>query len=247
MKEILKNAVVLKSVKYFLYLTLFFIFYWFILCPLIISVFKDSTNHSSQTKHYFWILALLLFLIFLAIILLVSILMLFERHEKPTEFYKVSQNSVHSMANSDIMVKDFELEPINIDDNEKNENCVNKSNTAEKIDQIFPRCSVRRPEKTKSLIITQEVTVQRPISSPLTPRELFFQDLINGANMSTSSVKFPVENVLTPTKDTDNSTAEFFIANIPEDKTCTTTVEMFIDNEECVAPQTIELSTHIND
>lgn len=242
MLEVTKGFVTLKSVQFFFYTILFFMFYWFILCPIIFSRIYGAIH-----SVFYWIIA---FIVFCIIILIPIYLTFCKKENESKERYKVSERGVEIGSDDDSNIITLnELEPITINEtNESSEINIVHKNTKnnEEIDKMFPRCSIRHPQKTKSLIITQKEIKERPLSTPLTPRELFFQDLFANIDNSSSSVKFPEESVLTPTSDGPNndSTSEFFIANVPADKTCTSIVEMFIPSENCASA--IEVTANIN-
>lgn len=137
----------------------------------------------------------------------------------------------------------------------------------EEIDKMFPRCSVRRkPDGKKrpdTLIIhspkypKQEQEPKRfsvqecpRTASPLTPREMFFSDLIQCAKRQTiertdnfldnerkhssnnyvNSRKPEVKDyVLKSRSGTEASSPEYFIANVPKRSSCTTEAFIFVD------------------
>lgn len=113
------------------------------------------------------------------------------------------------------------------------------------IEKMFSRCSVKRRCERKrpdSVILVKQRDPQKyrslyvGPSSPLSPRELFFYDLIKNANRSECNVTHTfIENEkkacsqnLTGAKNISDS-SEYFIANIPSPKLCTNEVTMFVD------------------
>ncbi|KAF2896417.1 hypothetical protein ILUMI_09760, partial [Ignelater luminosus] len=139
------------------------------------------------------------------------------------------------------------------------------------IDKVFRRCSLqhrsqkemKRPESLALSTVTETTAEVHSASSPLTPRELFFWDLIQNANKTRNSITnsfIEHEKEFCSSDDTSLgspksvkstnddpeikaarseklSSTEYFIANVPDRKSLTAEVFLFVDGgdpEKCL-------------
>lgn len=178
------------------------------------------------------------------------------------------------IINEEISITETDNKPINQEDDKKptlKKESIQQNKPGEtmmeEIDKMFPRCSVRRKtdlrKRPDTLIIhspkypreEQEVrrfTVQEHprTASPLTPRELFFQDLFEGAKRQTiertenfldNERKHSSNNYANPKKPevkdyvlkqksgTSASSPEYFIANVSNRSSCTAEAFLYVD------------------
>lgn len=146
-------------------------------------------------------------------------------------------------------------------DNPKDEDTIEND-----IDKVFRRCSIqhksqremKRPESLALSTVTETTAEVHSASSPLTPRELFFWDLIQNANKSRNSTthsfiehekefcssddaSLSSPKAVKPTTDNPEiraarseklSSTEYFIANVPDRKSLTAEVFLFVDGGE---------------
>lgn len=234
----------LKSLFVQICVVFLFICLWFGVYPLIhVLVYGESIDTSESSFWYYWPIALLLFVLLLFLLICCHFYCkpngdVTEYHEekesilnnKRTDFYTISVNSV-------------ETERLNENKNQ----CIELSEVTPIKTERFPRCSVKRkPEKLqieKVEIHEQSNTSKYPTAS-LSPRELFFQDLLQEDNKSNSSIVFNSENqpleeaVLSALNkiscDTKkNEMKEYFIANVsPTQQNCKNNIFMYVNAAE---------------
>lgn len=218
-------------------------FFWLIFCPLLFAKCLTMAFSDALWPVYFWVTAFIVYLIILALLLcywrctpkkkkqavyVISV----EDKDEVEEDSCIELNEIPSKEITDINANDSDIKKDTPDQNE-----------------LFPRCSVRQKKRPQSLMLTEERPVSQNLSSPLTPRELFFIDLIETANKTCSSTTHTfLENekqryspdpvVMDSDNDKTKSSlpAEFFIANVPVDQNCTSQVFLYVD-EDTTKPQ----------
>lgn len=223
----------------------FFIVYWLILCPLIFVSICEYYWHykikiwSLLWPLYFWLTALFVFIV---IMLLVMVLWLCSEQalkkkrkvcdeEKLLTFkgnndkYYVKNETEHSEPWEPM---DIESEkPVQLRNNE-NRSLYDKRRHTE-----FPASS-----KTKLQLKLRPLShVEEFVDPNLTPREIFFFDLIQAANKSPAShitsTKTFLENerIFSEATATHKNDTEIFIANVPEKCNESNVVFMFIADD----------------
>lgn len=193
-----------------------FIFLWFALYPLIhVYAYRQSIDASENWFWFYWPVALLLFLFLLILLLFMwrcktngnCVKQEEEEEEKCILNNKRKENEFYTSNNS----QSVELVEI----------------TPAKAERLFPRCSVRnKPEK---LQIDKVVIHDEPKNSTtLSPRELFFKDLLQEAdNKSNSSTVFNAKNQAISLNTKKN---EYFIASVsPKQENYKNNIFMFVN------------------
>lgn len=238
---------------------LFFISYWFMLCPLLfVSYFKDIPL-------LFWSIALLVYIILMAIAIFIWRCLGRKDRKQEIVARKQEYDSLLSPEKSNVKQlyhvtlindtsPDKKSHESNTHDSTTNLNKDNniKSENVENSEKAFPKCSVKRkPElmlqKSNERPLSVVSTASSP-KSPLTPRELFFIDLIEAANNSPASYIPATQEFLDMERknclpDMDDKTkrqptkseiqnSEFFIASVPNQRSTTTQVFMYIASGE---------------
>lgn len=220
-----------------------FILLWFILYPLIhVYVYKQSIEATENWFWYYWPVALLLFVLLLLFLLCIwrctpNKTLSEDRREEEKECILNNQRNnfytVYSETNTNI-------------ENENTESVALTDITPSKTEKLFPRCSVKRkPEKLQiTKVDIHEQPNKYPVAS-LSPRELFFKDLLESDNKSNSSVTFNAENQ--PLEDTvfsalnkincdtkKNETREYFIASVSpgQQQNYKSNIFMFVNADE---------------
>lgn len=217
--------------------------------PLIhVLVYGQSIESSEITFWFYWPVALLLFVIFLVLFLC------FWRC-KSNQTTNAKSEETKSILNNQKQEKDFYTISLHSSEAEKDDNVISsvelKEITPAKSEKLFPRCSVRRKPENLQVEI-HELPKKYPAAS-LSPRELFFQDLLREDNRSNSSVVFsnadnqPLEeavlSALNKIKcDTKrNEMREYFIASVsPTQQNHKNNIFMFVNANEEVKPQNVD-------
>lgn len=204
-------------------IVLLFILFWFALYPLIhVFIYKQSIDGSENWFWFYWPLALLLF------VLLLIILVFIWRCKSNISAHKECEETECILNNQR---KDKELYTTSL-------SASDKSIELEEIqaEKLFPRCSVKRkPEKIQ---IEQVVIHEQAKRATLSPRELFFKDLLQQEDdKSNSSIDLNYENravfsaLNKVTSDTKKN--EYFIACVsPTQKNYKNNIFMYINATE---------------
>lgn len=211
-------------------------FFWLILCPLVFAKCSTMAYSNRLWPVYFWVTAFIVYLIILA--LLICYWRCFGKKDKQLIYEITVEDKDQEENECSIELKDMPSKDVT-DINANDSNI--KKDTPDN-NELFPRCSVRQKKRPQSLVLIEERPASQNLSSPLTPRELFFIDLIEGANKTCSSTTHTfLENEkqnyspdpLVTSSDGDKakcgSPSEFFIANVPVDQTCTSQVFLYVD------------------
>lgn len=238
-----------------------FIVFWFVLSPLVY-VQLHSLYHKkwpAEWVYYFFTIAIIVFVILLALLIC---LWRFNPEKKTVREEECDGLIVQQPAskNSDFYTVNLTQEKIEeaiLEENEvdDSDSCESLKSVADKniqteitdgsIEKMFSRCSIKRrcerkrpesvnlgrqrdPQKYRSLYVGP--------SSPLSPRELFFYDLIKNANRSDCNItqsfienekKACSQNLTGAKKVSDSS--EYFIANIPSPMERISEVTLFVE------------------
>lgn len=194
--------------------------------PLIhVYVYKQSIDTSENWFWFYWPLALLLF-----VILLVLLLCIWRCKSDRTVNCEEKECILNNQR------KDKELYTVSLNPSEGS--VVNKSQSIEleeitpgKAERLFPRCSVKR--KLEKLQIEKVVIHEQRKTACLSPRELFFKDLLQGDNKSNSSLVFnqPFSAINKPGLNTKKN--EYFIACVsPTQQNCKNNIFMYVNAAE---------------
>lgn len=211
-------------------------FYWLVLCPLLFAHLLYFFEDDSRWPIYFWVTVFLFYLVMLSMFVCC-----WRCSSKKTKEETLYVTTIDNCDDSSIELQDI---PKTAEEKQENGLC-GKSEPSPVIDQdqLFPRCSVRQKKRPDSLVFDETRPVSQNLSSPLTPRELFFLDLIEGANKTCSSTTYnflqnekknytPDEPSVHLSDDQCHSPSEFFIANVPVDKSCTSEVFLYVDSDK---------------
>lgn len=215
---------------------LLFIVLWFDVYPLAhVHIYGQSIEASNNRFWFYWPVALLIFVILLLLFVCcwrckpgevanenTEAECILNNKRKEKEFYTVSLNSSVGEPQKDD-TNSVQIEEI----------------TPAKAEKLFPRCSVKRKPEKLCLQERNVSDVSKRQTVTLSPRELFFQDLLNEENKSDSSVTFadnqPLEEAVLSAlnKTTSASEQEFFIANIsPCAQNYKNNIFMYVNVEE---------------
>lgn len=197
----------------FIYLPLcvvfLFIILWFAVYPLIhVYVYNQSIDASENWFWFYWPLALLLFVIVLVLLVCVWRCKRSDGNSEETVciLKKNSEETVVLNASEEDLSEKKSLQSIELEEI-----------TPGKAEHLFPRCSVRR--KPEKLQIEKVVIHEQRKTACLSPRELFFKDLLDEANKSTSSLIF-----------NQPKTHEYFIASVsPKQKNYKNNIFMYVN------------------
>lgn len=219
---------------------LLFIFLWFAVYPLIhVYVYKQSIDASENWFWFYWPVALLLFLILLMLLLCIW------RCKLNNSTFENSEEKECILLNNRRKDKDFYTvsltasEASTVSNENKNQNIELAEITPAKTERLFPRCSVKR--KPDKLQLERVVIHEQAKTACLSPRELFFKDLLQGDNKSNSSVVFnqPLEEAVlsainkTALNEKKNISREYFIASVsPKLKEYKNNIFMYVNAEE---------------
>lgn len=239
----------------------FFILYWFALIPLIYVYLNIFYAHELANKWIitFWLIAFAVFII------LLSILICLWRCN--TNYNKIANENAHLLKPPNTG-QTIELQTIHViyNENNSNDNVTKHESRGKELTEIngkedmnseklFPRCSVKRRIDKKRPVSVNLTPIHDPQKyrslyygdlSPLSPRELFFHDLIRSANQSENNLTntflekeraISLQNNLTILKsdkenDINNTSQEFFIANVTTPENCANEVFLFIDESK---------------
>lgn len=214
-----------------------FILFWFILCPLLfVYLLQLKPKWPKIWQFIYWLLALIVF-----VILLLLLVYLWRRRSK-------HKNEILGRKESDFLLN-------NIKNECKKNSCSVTLYTIQKSQEPAERSppTEKIRNRPSNLSISQVTTVElhNSTSSPLSPRELFFWDLIQSANKSSNSVSYNfIENekkfcsldnfsVSSPKRiksaevtRRSRASADYFIANVPDRKSLTAEAFLFVDGGE---------------
>lgn len=225
----------------------FFIFFWFALVPIIYVLLnmKHGKEWPSNWIYFFWAICFVIFLIVLC--LLICLWRCNPRKKNRDETDELIPNS-NTSKTQDIYSQTLTADAIKAPKDNKERigtNVTPKRNT-----EAIPVCNVKRrldKKRPESVNLTRVHEPQKYRSlyygetSPLTPRELFFFDLMKSAHESERSLTYSFienekkANTLTHPRSsqTDNKgSKEYFIANVTTPDKCTNEVFLFIENDK---------------
>lgn len=221
-----------------LYLILTTIFYWIIWVPLCYSLLFDNLGpYAAEWTVPFFIIVFIGYLFIVAAYL-------YEwrcRHKnQELSYYEITEDKCE-LEESPVDSVSYEMTPMN----------------TEKCDVHFdkppsPKIPKKRPQ---TLHLEESRPVSQNLHSPLTPRELFFIDLIEAATQQheeppegeNQDYSYSPPHYSKPFHGFDHSPGnssgyatfsptsphtEYFIANIPENKNCKSEVFLFVDDED---------------
>lgn len=186
-----------------LYSVLTFILYWLIYCPLVFIKVRSYciVSHSDWPKewpYFFWIVAFFIYLILMSLLVCLWKLKLPQKRQNKKLFQ------------------------ISIIDNKED-------STEEKIESIKEKNYDGNSLKLKIVPSSEPVISEEPFITPitpLTPREIFFHNLIESANRaecnsSTQIIRSSIES--------SDKEKEFFIANVTPSKVCVSNAFIYVD------------------
>ena len=189
-----------------------------------VKVYHYYTLHSiavwpPEWPYYFWIVALVVFLI------LVSILVILWKWSPKRDNNLFQVNYIEGDKIS--LTPDLNKKPQSNSDIDKCEKSLNIETKEEtELKPIFQKTPLKLDLTPK-----EEHKVEKSgenVTTPLTPREIFFYDLIESANKSfNSSTKLNANRKSEP-----EDTHEFFIASVSPSKTCVSNVFLFVNPDD---------------
>lgn len=237
-------------------LLILFILLWFVIFPvLFVNWYLVRKDWIEEPSFYYWIGAYVIFLI------LSVILVCIWRCMKDSKYLKSPYSSTQSQKEPILLnktpYKSNVISTLQRDQsyyNRKSEtNKIQKESLDEK-DQVEDLPQKQVKVRPSSLELNNGIKTRaefHSLASPLTPREIFFWDLIESANkICTSTTHNFIENekqmasldncsLNSPKSKEDavetrlsKSSAEYFIANVPNRKSLTAEVFMYINDEE---------------
>lgn len=236
-----------KCISLPLWIIFFFIIYWFALVPLIYVCLhmRPGREWSNNWIYLFWLICFVIFVIILCLLIFLWKCNPNKKNEEETD--ELIPTNVTISKTQEIYPQTLTADAIKtpkdvLDKTDKNVHVETNLDT-KAICNVKRRLDKKRPESV-NLTRVHEPQKFRSLyygeTSPLSPRELFFFDLMKSAHESERSLSNSFienerkANTLTPTtRNTRNKgSKEFFIANVTTPDKCTSEVFLFIENDK---------------